>query len=93
MSQKELYFTGRVIHRQTGCGLAGLRVEAWDHDRAQDAFGHVVTDKQGRFAIDVAPDAFSKREAGDDPLDFKPDVHVKALCNANLIPSAKPKAR
>lgn len=64
---------GKVINAQTGMGLKGLRVEAWDRDiHFDDALGHALTNDKGEFKINYSMSAFSDRYSEKNPdLFFK----------------------
>lgn len=51
---KKIHITGRVIDRKTRCGIAGLRIEAWDKDLiCNDLVGSAVTrDEEGTFGME-----------------------------------------
>lgn len=66
MAQQEnnmFLVSGRVIDRQTGEGIAGLRVEAFDKDlRDEEPLGSATTNDQGRYEIPYSADQFSQAE-------------------------------
>lgn len=50
--QKKYHITGRIIGRQTGNGLPGLRLEAWDKDcQYNDLVGSAITGESGGLIV------------------------------------------
>lgn len=66
MAQQEnnmFLVSGRVIDRETGEGIAGLRVEAFDKDlRNDEPLGSATTNDQGRYEIPYSAEQFSQAE-------------------------------
>jgi len=64
---------GKIVNSQTGQGIKGLRVEAWDKDiHFDDALGHALTDAEGKFDIFYSQGAFSDKSSEKNPdLFFK----------------------
>ncbi len=72
---------GKVINFQTGQGLKGLRVEAWDKDiHFDDALGHALTDAEGKFDIFYSQSAFSDRSS-----EKNPDIFFKIFLAERLL--------
>jgi hypothetical protein len=82
---KKFQIIGRVIDSNTGKGIPGLRVEAWDKDLIFDDFiGKTITDKQGKFVIE-----FTESHFKDIFLDRRPDLFFKIYENKKLIKSTE----
>jgi len=65
--------SGRVIDRDTGAGLAGLRIEAWDKDLIFDDWvGRSETDADGYFEMTFTESAFAGVF-----LDRRPDLFFR----------------
>ena len=63
---------GRITRKDTGGGVHGLLVEAWDEDvRCDDCLGHDLTNSDGSFFI-----AF-KAEDFKEPFEGNPEVYLK----------------
>jgi hypothetical protein len=76
---------GRVIAEDSGRGIAGLRVEAWDKDLFfDDLVGNALTDAQGSFRIEFTGKYF--REIF---FDREPDLFFKVFSDQRLIKSTE----
>lgn len=76
---------GRVVDMNSGRGIAGLRVEAWDKDLIiNDLVGGAVTDADGRFVIEFTRSYF--RELF---YDRYPDLFFKVFSDKELIKSTE----
>jgi hypothetical protein len=85
MKEKRYRVTGRVIDKQTGRGIPGLFVEAWDRDlRFDDPLGRALSDENGVFEF-----SFHARELRDDPKDRGPDLYVKVSRGEKLLRSTE----
>ena len=64
---------GKITASETGQGLAGLRVQAWDKDIGylDELLGEITTDKNGEFLIEYSEEQFDKWG-----LDEKPDIYL-----------------
>lgn len=71
--EKTLHITGMVIDRNTKKGFAGLRIEPWhDGHRIDKVTGKAVTDKDGKFQINVKDPDIDEWFKDDKPvIDFK----------------------
>ncbi|HUT72078.1 MAG TPA: neuraminidase-like domain-containing protein [Desulfatiglandales bacterium] len=84
MKNKEFRITGRVLD-QTGQGIEGLRIEAWDKDALiDDLLGSALSGKSGSFTIE-----FDKRYYQEIIFDRKPDLYFKIFQNDELIKSTE----
>jgi hypothetical protein len=81
---------GKVIEKESGRGIPGLRVKAVDKDLVfDDVLGTAVTDERGAFSIHYEGKDF--RELF---FDKKPDLYLKIKDSAgNLIYSSEDKVR
>lgn len=77
---------GRVIDSFTGDGLAGVRVEAWDHDLflPDDYLGWAATITDGSFSIEFESSAFEEFF-----IDRWPDLYFKVYCHDELLASTE----
>jgi hypothetical protein len=70
------YISGHVTHRDTGQGLAGLRVEAINKDLDyEQPLSRALTDREGKYALTFTADQIGKAEKGG------PDIVVKVFDN------------
>lgn len=84
MTHKTFRITGRVID-QTGQGVEGLRVEAWDKDLFFDDFlGKATTDEQGCFTIEFDESYYQEL-----CFDRKPDIFFKVYKDNTLVKSTE----
>src|ERR1044072_4950186 len=86
-SKKEKMFriSGRVLNRNTGQGIAGLRIEAWDKDLIfNDLVGSSTTDAQGAFQIEFGRSYFKELF-----LDRHPDLFFKVFQGDALVTSTE----
>jgi 5-hydroxyisourate hydrolase-like protein (transthyretin family) len=84
MAEKIFHIIGRVID-QSGQGVEGLRVEAWDKDLIfNDLVGSAETDAEGRFEIQFKESYFKEIF-----IDRKPDLFFKVFQNDELIKSTE----
>ena len=78
---------GRVVDSQSGAGVSGLRVEAWDKAAIfDDLLGDASTDGEGAFEI-VFEESFFRKIFGD----LEPDLYFKVFytwrrCCRLLVP-------
>jgi hypothetical protein len=80
-----LRLTGKVIDRETGHGVPGLRVETWDKDLiCNDLVGTAMTDDQGTFQIE-----FDQSDFQDLFLDRQPDLFFRVFRENQLIKSTE----
>lgn len=60
---RAFHLSGQITGSQTGHGLPGLRVEAFDRDlRMEQSLGAAITDEQGRYVIMYYSDQFARAE-------------------------------
>ena len=85
MAENIFHINGRVVDQQTGRGLGGLRVEAWDNDFIiEDLVGSKETDEHDRFCI-----VFDKRYYQEIIFDRKPDIYFKVFSDEELVHSTE----
>lgn len=85
MKKLNYRITARIIDRQSGRGVPGLRVEAWDKDRIfDDLIGSAVTGSQGTLQFKFDESYF--RELF---LDRRPDLFFKVYREDELIKSTE----
>jgi hypothetical protein len=71
-STKGFIIYGRVLEKESGKGIANLKVEALDKDLIfDDRLGTVTTDKKGNFKIQYTADDFQELF-----FDKKPDIYL-----------------
>lgn len=76
---------GHVLNSQTGNGVAGLRIEAWDKDLVfNDLVGSAISDSEGAFRIE-----FNESYFAEGFLDRKPDLFFKLFEGNALIRNTK----
>ena len=84
MTHKTFRITGRVID-QTGQGVEGLRVKAWDKDLIfDDSLGKATTDEQGCFTIEFDESYYQEL-----CFDRKPDIFFKVYKDNTLVKSTE----
>jgi len=86
MAQTETYrIDGRVVDADTGTGIAGLLVKAWDADLvADDLVGSASTDERGRFFM-----AFSASYFEELFVDRRPDLYFELYYRGRCIYSTE----
>ncbi|HEY0171737.1 MAG TPA: neuraminidase-like domain-containing protein [Pyrinomonadaceae bacterium] len=84
-NESDYQINGRVVGRDSGRGVPGLRVEAWDKDLVvPDMVGSAVTDSQGRFRIEFSVGYF--RELF---LDRRPDLFFRVFSGKKQVASTE----
>ncbi|MFX1298317.1 MAG: hypothetical protein ACFFD2_26115 [Promethearchaeota archaeon] len=65
--------SGRITDKETGAGIAGLRVQAWDKDMGylDEYLGEIMTSENGEFVIEYTEDKFDQWG-----IDEKPDIYL-----------------
>lgn len=77
--------SGRVIDKQTGGGVSGVRVEAWDKDvKFHSLLGRTEVDSEGHFRIE-----FDESYFGDYGGDRQPDLFFKVFRDTELVASTE----
>ncbi len=72
MTASEYILSGRVTRKDTGAGIHGLVVEAWDDDLScDDCLGSDLTNQDGSFWIQFRPEDFQEKFEG------KPEIYLK----------------
>ncbi|MFX1295983.1 MAG: hypothetical protein ACFFD2_14180 [Promethearchaeota archaeon] len=82
---------GKITNKETGNGIAGLRVQAWDKDKGyvDDYLGEIITGENGEFVIEYTEDAFDQFR-----IDEKPDIYLLVTnLNGAIIYSTEDKVR
>lgn len=78
---KNYQISGKVIDKQTGKGIPGLRIEAWDKDLIiDDLLGMAASDENGFFII-----RFEDRYYKEIVLDRRPDIYFKVYKEDRLL--------
>ena len=81
MHPNKFIITGHIIDRQTGRGISGLRIEAWDKDLFfDDLVGSAETDAEGFFAIRFNEEHFKELIAR------RPDLYFRLFVADEAIP-------
>ena len=89
---KETYrIIGVIVNRESGEGVGGLRVEAWDHDNlVDDLVGQALTGPDGAFLITFDSDYFQELFFDKEPdlyfrvFDSKGELLVKTPVRRNI---------
>ena len=82
MDNQEFRIIGRVID-QTGQGIEGLRIEAWDKDKDlffDDLIGSDETDAEGFFEISFNEEYFMEL------IERRPDLYFRLYSEDEAIP-------
>ena len=83
---KETYrIIGVIVNRESGEGVGGLRVEAWDYDQfIDDLVGRAVTGPDGVFQIAFDSDYFQELF-----LDKEPDLYFRVYLGQRQVASTE----
>jgi len=81
VKKKQFRVVGVVLDENSGKGVTGVQVEAWDKDKViDDCLGKAKTDDQGEFTITFDSTVFL-----DEYWDQYPDLYFKVFCDLELI--------
>lgn len=82
---RKIIITGKVIEINSGVGIKGLNVEAWDKDfRSKHIIGTALTNDEGVFKI-----TFDQTEFAGVFKDKNPDVYFKVFDGERLLASTE----
>jgi len=80
-----LIITGKIISQDSGKGIKGLRIEAWDKDLVFDDFvGDSTSDGEGNFRITFTTDRFKELFN-----DLEPDLYFKIYAGDKFVHSTE----